>query len=470
MTTGLIPCSRLILTNALLSRIVCRMLNSSSQKAWVVAVDMGYGHERPAYALRHLAKGNAVIIANNYAGIPKSDRSIWEKSRKFYEVISRLKPTPIIGDIIFEAMDKFQEIPSFYPRRDLSRPTLQLRQMYALIRHHDYGRHLIAKLSQNPGPLVTTFFLPAFFAEEYDYPGDIYCVVTDTDISRTWAGLDPRSSRIKYFAPTARVVERLRLYGVRSENIFLTGFPLPHEMIDGPTARVLKTDLSSRLCNLDPHGIFLKRYHAALRANLEKQYCVLRSHNPLTLTFSVGGAGAQKQLGVEIAKGLRAQIRRRKIALNLVCGVRDDVAQFFRRKLATLGFGKRLQKNLAIVHYKNRHEYFTKFPLLLRKTDILWTKPSEMSFYAGLGIPIVIAPPIGSQEEFNRLWLQQMGAGVDQLDPHSSGEWLLDWVQNGALARMAWNGYIEAPTHGAFRIQEVITGVDVKLEELPFIV
>lgn len=436
-----------------------------------MAVDMGYGHERPAYALRHLAKNNAVIIANNYSGIPKSDRNIWEKSRKFYEAISRLKPTPIIGDIIFEAMDKLQEIPSFYPRRDLSRPTLQLRQMYRLIRHHDYGRHLIEKLAKNPLPLVTTFFLPAFFAEEFDYPGDIYCVVTDTDISRTWAGLDPRSSRIKYFAPTGRVVERLRLYGVRSENIFLTGFPLPQEMTDGPSAHIAKLDLSSRICNLDPNGIFLKRYQASLKSNLEKQYyCKPTSHHPLTLTFSVGGAGAQRNLGVQIAQGLREQIRRQEIVVNLVCGVRSDVANFFRRELRGAGFEKSLRQSLHVVHYSSRHDYFTKFPNLLRKTDILWTKPSEMSFYVGLGIPTVIAPPIGSQEEFNRLWLQQMGAGVDQLDPRYAGEWLFDWIRSGALARMAWNGYIEAPTHGALRIQEIVTGVAVKLEELPFIV
>ena len=38
------------------------------------------------------------------------------------------------------------------------------------------------------------------------------------------------------------------------------------------------------------------------------------------------------------------------------------------------------------------------------------------------------------------------------------------------MARMAWNGFIEAPTHGAYRIEQVITGMKVELEQLPLIV
>jgi len=43
-------------------------------------------------------------------------------------------------------------------------------------------------------------------------------------------------------------------------------------------------------------------------------------------------------------------------------------------------------------------------------------------------------------------------------------------VESGGLARMAWNGFIEAPTHGAYRIEEIITGLPVELEKLPLIV
>src|SRR3989339_1774956 len=98
-------------------------------QAWIVAVDMGYGHQRAAYPLRHLSPTNKVIIANNYEGIPNRDKGLWQKSRKIYETISRLKNVPIIGDWIFGAMDYFQRIPDFYPRRDLSSPSMQIKAM-----------------------------------------------------------------------------------------------------------------------------------------------------------------------------------------------------------------------------------------------------------------------------------------------------------------------------------------------------
>ena len=63
---------------------------------------------------------------------------------------------------------------------------------------------------------------------------------------------------------------------------------------------------------------------------------------------------------------------------------------------------------------------------------------------------------MGSQEDFNRLWLQQVGGGVAQNDEQYTDEWLFDWLQSGGLARMAWNGFIEAPTHGTYRIEDVI--------------
>ena len=73
--------------------------------AHIVAVNMGYGHERPAHVLRGLATGGRVVIANDYEGIPKSDQSLWHTSRIWYERISRFRVVPILGPIAFGAMD-----------------------------------------------------------------------------------------------------------------------------------------------------------------------------------------------------------------------------------------------------------------------------------------------------------------------------------------------------------------------------
>lgn len=437
--------------------------------AWVVSVNMGYGHERAAYGLKDLANGG-IITANNYTGIPKRDKTLWTESRRIYEALSRLKPLPIIGDYLFELIDKTQRIAPFYPRRDLSAPTAQVKQTYFMIEKLGLGKHLVEKLSKNPLPLICTFFIPAFAAEVYDYPGDIYLVICDADMSRAWVANDPKKSRIKYFAPNGRVVERLKLYGIRPENIFLTGFPLPKEIIGGPEGAVIKKDVIRRICNLDPNMIFRNKYLRTLETELGPGVCPMNGHRAPTLTFAVGGAGAQRTLGVQMIKSLKHRILRKEIVVRLEAGTKTEVAAFFIEKTKEAGLQRAIGKSLFIDSEPNRTEYFHNFTKRLRQTDILWTKPSEMSFYCGVGLPIIMAPSIGSQEQFNRIWLKMVNAGVSQNDPRFTHEWLFDWIESGGLARMAWNGYIEAPTHGSYRIESIITGEKIELEKLPMIV
>jgi len=444
-------------------------MKTETKKAHVIDVNMGYGHSRAAWPLRDLSNGE-IISANVYRGIPAEDKKLWRQSRELYETISRLKPVPLVGKFLFEAMDYLQEIPSFYPRRDLSDPNLQLKQIYRYIEKHEMGRDLIETLAKNPLPIVSTFFLPAFAAEYFDYPGEIYCVTCDADISRAWAPMDPKKSRIKYFASNGRVVERLKLYGVREENIFLTGFPMPKELIGGPKAGALKNMLAERLVNLDPKNIFRDRYNRVLSNELGRVRMHRRPNHPLTITYSVGGAGAQKALGVQVLKSLKKKILADEIRLNLIAGTRIDVAKYYREAADAIGLKQHQGDGLYIPTFDSRAKYFDGFNEILKTTDILWTKPSELSFYTGLGLALVMAPPIGSQEEFNRLWLRYIGGGVAQNDPQYTNEWLFDWINSGGLARMAWSGYIEAPTHGVYRIEDTVLGRTNELEKLPLIV
>lgn len=439
-----------------------------SKKAWVISVNMGYGHDRAAFGLEDLAYGK-IIEANAYPGIPHKDKELWARTRKLYESVSRLQSVPLVGQAIFDVMDRFQQIPAFYPRRDLSKPTLQVLEIYHQIEHQGLGKHLMEKLSKKRLPMICTFFAAAFMAEVHGYPGDIFLVICDADMSRAWVPRDPKKSRIKYFAPNGRVAERLKLYGVREENIFLTGFPLPKLNVGGPQATIVKQDLAVRICNLDPQGIFRLKYARTLDAELGPGKCEMKPR-PVTVTFSVGGAGAQRAMAIDIMKSLRTRLLRKQIRLNLEAGTRKHVADYFLENARRLGLKKVLDQTLHIHHYEDRPTYFHSFARTLRTTDILWTKPSELSFYTGLGLPIIIAPPIGSQEEFNKLWLQGVNGGLAQNDPRYTDEWLFDWVQSGGLARFAWNGYIEAPTHGTYRIESLMTGEKVPLAELPLIV
>lgn len=429
--------------------------SKKKHKAWVVTVDMGYGHQRATYPLHEIAYQN-VLSANTYRGIPKADKSIWENSRHFYEFISRFTQVPIIGQKIFDLYDKFQGIPDFYPKRDLSRPSFQLKEIMQLIEHRDWGKHLIDKMNKNPQPLITSFFAVAFMAEYFGYKGEIYCVICDADIARVWADMKTANSRINYFAPCYRVVERLKLYGVKPERIFLTGFPLPKENLGGTGLQVLRHDLSHRLYNLDHLGRYLRRYGATAQKQLNIKRMPIKQSHPLTLTFAVGGAGAQREIGVEMVNSLRHDLRNKRIHINLVAGVHNNVEEYFTESLKDIGLRREIGKTIRILHAETKADYFKQFNHCLRTTDILWTKPSELSFYPALGIPIIMAPPIGSQEEFNKLWLKTVGAGISQNDPRYANEWIFEWVDSGWLAQAAMRGFLEIPRFGTYNIEKII--------------
>ncbi len=408
--------------------------------AWVISVAMGYGHQRTAFPLREITK-ERIIKANDYPGIPKRDRAIWENTRKFYEAISRFERFPVFGKIAFFIFDSFQKISKFYPKRDLRKPTFTLKRIYSLLKR-GWGRHLIENLKKKDPkiPLISTFFTPAFMAEYFGYEGQIFCVVCDTDISRTWAPLNPETSKIKYFAPTERVKERLELYGVKRENIFLTGYPLPKENVKNALE-----DLKYRILNLDPKKRFFQKYKDLVEIKLGK--LPQNSDHPLTLLFSVGGAGAQKEIGYFIFQSLKEEIKKGKIRLILSAGIKKEVFQFFKKKT----------QGTEIIFGRNIEDYFEKFNKALRKTDILWTKPSELSFYSALGIPIIIAPPLGSQERANLRWLLKSGYGMCQENPKYTKEWLFDWLEKGYLAEAAFEAFLEGKRKGTFEIERIIS-------------
>lgn len=425
------------------------------KNAWVVDVNMGYGHQRTAYPLRHLAVDGKIINANSYEGIPKKDRKIWEQSRKFYEFISNFKRVPLVGDSLFSFYNRFQKILSFYPKRDLSKPTLTTKKFYDLFKK-GWGRDLIEKMKEKPSlPFISTFFIPAFMAEFFGYPGKIFCIVCDADIARSWAPLNPSSSRINYFAPTERVVERLKLYGVKSENIFFTGYPLPEENIGPENLALLKKDLAERLLILDPQKRYFERYNSLVREYLGE--LPERASRPLTLMFAVGGAGAQKELGIEVIESLREEIINKRIKIILVAGTKEKVRKYFLESIKYLRLESILGKELQIIFGKSIENYFKLFNLALRKTDILWTKPSELSFYTALGLPIIIAPSIGSQEDFNREWLLKLGSAIAQKNPAYTHQWIFDLLKQGWFAEAAMEGFVEGEKRGLFNIKRIIS-------------
>lgn len=420
-----------------------------TKKINLVAADMGYGHQRAAYPLLDLSAGEIITI-NNYDGIPDWEREYWIKTLKSYERISRLKKIPGIGTFIFWLMDSFQKIKPFYPFRDLSRQTVQ-QKFYLRSIKAGLGKKLIEELNSTGLPFLTTFFVAAYIAEYYNYKGDIYCIVCDTDVSRAWAPLNPKTSRVKYLAPSEKVKERLMMYGVKSENIIITGFPLPKENI-GVQKEILENDLARRVIALDKEGKYGEYYDF-----LSEKYPLLfadRKNNPVSITFAVGGAGAQKEIGATILRKLSAGIKQGKYRLNLVAGNRPEVKAYFEEQIELNKITE--SDGVKIIFSSEKLEYFKIFNICLKETDILWTKPSEISFYCALGLPIIISNPVGSQEDYNREWLISLGAGIDSLNPEYVDEWLPDMLESGQLVRASVDGFLNGEQMGAYNIKKII--------------
>ena len=100
------------------------LLQDASVQAWVVAADMGLGHKRAVFPFSEIAH-KGIIIANSESFAPADELMLWNRQKRIYESLSRIKSFPVFGEFLFGIMDKLQSIRPAYPREDLSRATLQ---------------------------------------------------------------------------------------------------------------------------------------------------------------------------------------------------------------------------------------------------------------------------------------------------------------------------------------------------------
>ncbi len=421
------------------------------QSAWVVTADMGLGHLRAANALGYIAHDGVLVAGSPELTDPDESR-FWHRLTWSYEALSRARGIPLVGGALFGALDWMLQIPPFYPLRDLSAPSLNNYIVDRLIRQ-GLGRSLIERLRTHWLPMISTFYAPALIAD-YAKFSPVYMTICDADLNRVWVASRAGRSRIQYFAPCGRVMRRLRQYGVPDERIFITGFPLPRENIGGPEMETLRTDLLARLGRLDPQGRFSSVYGSTVREMLGERPQPVRAR--VTVTFAVGGAGAQTEIGMMLAQSLKPGILDGRFRLVLVAGVNPLVEKLFEGFVRRIDLPDAIGDGVLIVREPNKQAYFERFNALMRETDVLWTKPSELSFYSGLGIPIVMTPPLGSQEVKNMRWLMDKGAALPQYTPRLALEWLTDMLKDGVLAEKAFSGFIKNRKLGVYKIEEVI--------------
>lgn len=421
------------------------------QRFWVVSADMGYGHQRAAYPFRDRAHGGILAAGDNALATPQ-ERTLWRRYLRAYEMLSRAKSLPVIGKQVFGLLDRLLHIPSLYPIRNLSDSTFQVDLLDAQIRK-GLGAGVLRAIGEAWLPMLTSFYVPAIAADKAGHD-PIYCIICDADLNRVWVAKEPAESRIVYLAPCGKAAMRLQSYGVPPERIFLTGFPLDDALLGGRDLSVLKHDLGIRLQVLDPSGRFATAHGRSVDHFLGPAYRQpVPPHRVLHVTYAVGGAGAMKDIGLSLLRTFAPRLNAGTMRLTLVAGTRPEVRDTFVEAIRQ----RSVDPAMATVLYTDTLEdYFRVFNDVIRTTDILWTKPSELSFYAGLGLPIIMTPTIGSQEKFNRKWLLDIGAGMRQEKPDYAGEWLFDLLDNGKFADMAWLGFLRARKLGVHHINDVI--------------
>ena len=404
----------------------------------VAAIDMGYGHLRAAAPLAD-ALGVPLLLMDRPPLGQARDAWFWWRTRALYEPLSRWSQVPGLGAPLRELLTRITAIPE--ADGDLSAPTAGTRWMERAARA-GAGRTLAEHLRETGSALLATFYAAPILAELHGAER-LHCVVTDADVNRVWAPPHPAQSRIRYYVPSEPARRRIESYGVAPERIRLTGFPLPHDLVGGREMTALRRNLAARLGRIDPG-------RAAADAAAKELGPVPRDESPPLLTFAIGGAGAQVGIAVRLVRALAGALRTRRLALALVAGRRRDVA---RRLRAAIGV-ERLTGNssVEILEERDTLKYLRRFNALLARTDVLWTKPSEMTFFAALGLPVIAAPPVGVHEERNLRWAMELGAALEQGDPDRAGDWLPRWIEDGTLARAAWNGYRRLPRLGLYDI------------------
>jgi hypothetical protein len=319
-----------------------------------------------------------------------------------------------------------------------------------------FGRRLATEARRAGARILSTYFAQAVAADALGVE-EVWCLTTDSDVNRVWVPEDAARSRIRYLVPFRRTGRRLRAYGVSPERIHVTGFPLPPSLLGGPDLPTLRRHLAARLLRLDPGGEWRRGAPEAARSLLALA-ATGASLAPPRVTFAVGGAGAQSGLAAGLVAALREALDRGALRLTLVAGVRRAATAALLAAAASHAPRALASGALEVLHDATFDGYVRRFDACLAETDVLWTKPSELVFYGALGLPVVLAPPLGFHERRNGALARRRGFGLPMPRVADAARWLEAALRSGDLARAAWAGYARMPKHGSYRIAEAVRG------------
>lgn len=388
----------------------------------VAAASMGYGHLRAAASIADRL-GVSLVRADQPPLTDDVELTRWRRSRRAYESLSRAAGHRVLGVVARGLLNRLTAIGRASSGPDPSRPPAAVRSLDRAIQR-GFGRSLAEELKRTGRGLVTTFYAPAIAAASHGVD-PVWCVVTDTDIHRIWVAADPAGCPVRYLVPTESAAARLRSYGVPPDRVRVTGFPLPHSLVGGLPQSAAEHNQRRRMDRL-----------------------TRRRREPIRLMFAVGGAGAQISPARALLTSLGPMLATGDLKLTLVAGARPDLVRRF------LGWVRLAQRHGApaesveVLGAEDFPTYLARFNRRLADTDVLWTKPSELVFFAALGLPLILDYPLGDHERANRDWILSAGAGFVRGRAGDATDWLRPALENGRLAACSAAGFAHLPRLG----------------------
>ena len=417
--------------------------NATDARAWVISAPLGKGLDLVSAACESLAAEHTLIRADQYPGIPRRDAHAWSLLQEQASILSSIASLPFIGSTLQRWLERaLHKLPPRYPRHQDPFWTRRLIEFYYYLQMKGLGYDLIHRLAEEAArPLITSSPVLAFAAEVHGYPGQIFLACHTADPSRAWAPLEPEQTRIHWIVPTQTAEQRLQSYGVPSSHVHHFGFPLSTNAI---SPKGLHADINARIARLDPHHVFRaqKEHHA---------------DKPLNLAL-IADTGWRTHDLVTFVKGASAAIRANQLVLHIFTGANQVRTRLMEAIIQNQGLRRYLGSSLLLHAGSDEHIAYHAFVRLMPQIDLVWSVASPWVFYTGLGLPFIVQPPVGGQEEARYAWLRGIQAGLAPLELETMSEWLLDWKRSGGLARLAWNGYGAAPSEGFQRLNDLLQG------------
>ncbi|MCX7773751.1 MAG: hypothetical protein N2376_11635, partial [Clostridia bacterium] len=165
-----------------------------------------------------------------------------------------------------------------------------------------------------------------------------------------------------------------------------------------------------------------------LEADCQKRLARVKDKKPKRILLTIGGAGAQREIFVEIIKKIIPLVKEKKAVLYINVGDHQGVWEGFLEEIPELApcsqkhfddwketceFAQAaIENEVSGVHAFFNQDIFAAVyasNLLMRSTDIMVTKPSELAFYP---VPKLMIRRVGGHEAWGAIRAAELGDGT----------------------------------------------------------